>query len=343
MVKSAAVKKKTTVSKNELKYPITKKQYEELYRLLVTTRFHEDKLPILYRQGKIYGGVYRGTGHEAISVGTAYALGPQDIVAPIHRDVGAHITKGQEVRRIFANYMGKEAGPSRGRDGNIHHGNIDINIIGNISHLGSSIPVAVGAAIAKRMQGENVVSMSYIGDGGTSLGDFHEGMNFAAVQNVPYIMVVENNQYAYSTPNDLQFKCENLVDRAVGYGILGLTAFGPDIIDVYQKAKEAVEHARAGKGPVLLVCETMRFHGHSEHDNHAYVPQSLYDYWNQYDPVDVYRKYLKKHKILTTAQIAKIDEEIHQFIDDAADWADKQPVPDPAKLLDGVYCEEEAE
>lgn len=337
--KSVAKNKPAKGQIQKLKYHLKKKDYEALYRFIVTTRFYEDKLPILYRQGKLFGGVYRGSGNEAIAVGTAYALEPDDIIAPLHRDAGAHLVRGQTLRRMYCNYMGRACGPSRGRDGNVHHGDMSLNIIGMISHLGTSIPLAVGAALGKRMMGENVVAMTYIGDGGSSIGDFHEGLNFAAVHKAPFVLVIENNQYAYSTPNRLQFACENLSDRAVGYGIRGMKVFGNDVIQVYQAAREAVEWARSGKGPVLMECETMRMRGHSEHDPHEYVPAKMLEEWAKRDPVALYRKHLTSNGIFTAKQLAKIDEEVKAEVDDAADWAEQQPFPQPESVLDGVYCQ----
>jgi TPP-dependent pyruvate/acetoin dehydrogenase alpha subunit len=217
------------------------------------------------------------------------------------------------------------------------------NIVGMISHLGSNIPLAVGAALGKRMQGEDAVAMTYIGDGGSSIGDFHEGLNFAAVHKAPFVLVIENNQYAYSTPTKLQFKCENLSDRAVGYGIKGMKAFGADVVKVYQAAKEAVDHARSGRGPVLLELETMRFRGHSEHDNFEYVPRKLLKKWEPYDPVRLYRNYLLENNIFTKKKLDNIDDAVRQKVDEAAEWAYEQPFPEGESILEGLYRIEEVD
>jgi TPP-dependent pyruvate/acetoin dehydrogenase alpha subunit len=340
-----AVKRKSTTkaagNSPKLKYPLKKPDFERLYRFMVTTRFYEDKLPILYRQGKLFGGVYRGTGNEAVAVGSAYALEPQDIIAPLHRDAGAHIVRGQTLRRMYCNFMGRACGPTRGRDGNVHHGDMALNIIGMISHLGTSTPIAVGAAIGMRMQGKKIVTMTYIGDGGSSIGDIHEGLNFAAVRKVPFVLIIENNQFAYSTPNRLQFACENLADRAIGYGIRGMKIFGNDVIEVYQACKEAVEWARAGNGPVLIEAETMRMRGHSEHDAHEYVPREMLEKWVKKDPIQLYRKYLTKNAILNDRQVDRIDEEVRAEVDEAAEWAERQPFPEPESAEEGVYYEGE--
>ena len=333
--------KKTGGALPKLKHPLKKEDFGRLYRFMVMTRFYEDKLPILYRQGKLFGGVYRGTGNEAVAVGTAYALEPQDIIAPLHRDSGAHLVRGQSLKRMYCNFMGRACGPTRGRDGNVHHGDMAMNIIGMISHLGTSTPIAVGAAIGMRMQRKDVVSMTYIGDGGSSIGDFHEGLNFAAVHKVPFVLVIENNQFAYSTPNRLQFACESLVDRAKGYGMRGIKVFGNDVVEVYQAAREAVEHARSGKGPVLIEAETMRMRGHSEHDPHEYVPRELLDEWSKKDPIQLYRDYLIKKKVFTKKALDKVDEEVRAEVDEAAEWAEAQPFPEPEEAAEGVFFEGE--
>jgi TPP-dependent pyruvate/acetoin dehydrogenase alpha subunit len=333
--------KKTSASKDALKFPMGKKLLIELYRYVVQMRLYEDKLPLLYRQGKLFGGVYRAKGHESIAAGAALTLEPQDILAPTHRDAAMHMIRGQSMERMYCNYMGREFGPTRGRDGNVHHGEMDKNIIGMISHLGTNIPLAVGAALGKRMQGENAVALATIGDGGSSIGDFHEGLNFAAVQKAPLVLIIENNQYAYSTPNSMQYACEQLVDRAVGYGIKGMSGDGTNAVDVYQITKEAVEYARSGNGPVLIEFKTMRMSGHSEHDNYEYVPEALLEEWRQKDPVEITRNYMIKKKILTKSACEKIDAEVKVKVDEAAVWAYDQPFPQGESILDGVYHEGE--
>lgn len=324
---------------SRLKHKLSKEDFLTLFRFMVLTRLFEDKLPVLYRQGKLFGGVYRGTGNEAISVGSAYALDPQDIIAPLHRDAGAHLVRGQTVERMFCNFMGRGCGPTRGRDGNVHHGDMSRNIIGMISHLGTSIPVTVGAAIGKRMLGEPVVAMTYIGDGGSSIGDFHEGLNFASVRRAPFVLIIENNQFAYSTPNRLQFACENLCDRAVGYGIRGMKVFGNDVVEVYQACSEAVEWARAGNGPVLIEAETMRMRGHSEHDPHEYVPRELLEEWSRRDPIQLFRAYVLKYRIAAAKDLDKLTTEIRREVDKAADWAETQPFPEAESAAGDVYFE----
>src|SRR5918911_2628676 len=251
---------------------LTPAQMLELYRYLLLTRLVEDKLVNLYRQTKVVGGVFRSLGQEATAVGSCYALQPQDFIAPLIRDLGAVLVKGIRPRDIFAQYMAKAWGPSGGRDLNIHFGDMSKGFIGPISHLGDMIPVMTGIALAGHMQGKNLVAVAYIGDGGMSTGAFHEGLNFAAVQRLPVIIVAEYNHYAYSTPTRLQTAVENLADKAAGYGIPGHIVDGNDIVACYEVTREAVEFARGGGGAVLIEAKPYRRKGHAEHDDQRYVP-----------------------------------------------------------------------
>src|SRR5918992_4411007 len=221
-------------------------QFLEMYRHLLLTRLVEEKLVNLYRQTKVVGGVFRSLGQEATAVGTAYALRPQDFITPLIRDLGAVLVKGIRPREIFAQYMAKAWGPSEGRDLNIHFGDMGRGFIGPISHLGDMIPVMTGIALGARMQQKEIVAVAYIGDGGMSTGAFHEGLNFAAVQRLPLVIVAEHNHYAYSTPTKLQTAVENLADKAAGYGIPGHIVDGHDIVACYEVMKEAAEYARSG-------------------------------------------------------------------------------------------------
>jgi len=317
---------------------LEEKDYLNLYYYMRLTREFEMRVVKLYRQGKIVGGAYTGYGQEAISVGSAYALEDGDVLAPLHRDAGAHLVRGQSVRNMMCQYLGRRNGPTRGRDGNIHHGSLPLRIFAMISHLGAMIPVAAGAALAGLMTGQNLVAMTYIGDGGTSTGDFHEGLNFASVHKLPLIVIIENNQYAYSTPTCLQYACEDLVDRAPGYGIRGVKVDGNDVLEVYQASKEAVNRARSGKGPTLIEAKTLRIRGHSEHDDASYVPGELLELWKQRDPIDRFEKYLRRHRILTDQLKSEVEERILAEIEDAVEYAEKSPFPDGTEVLEGVYA-----
>jgi pyruvate dehydrogenase E1 component alpha subunit len=310
-----------------------------MYRTMRLTREFEMRVVRLYRQGKIVGGVYTGTGNEAVSVGSAWALGKDDILAPMHRDLGALFVRGEKARDMMCQYLGRRNSPTHGKDGNMHQGYIELNILGMISHLGALIPVAVGAALAGMIRGRRQVAMNYIGDGGSSLGDFHEGLNFAAVHKVPFVLIIENNQFAYSTPTRLQYACKDLVERAAGYGVHGDMVDGNDILAVYAVCKRAVERARDGGGPTLIEAKTMRMRGHSEHDDHFYVPKELLEEWRQRDPIERFEKYLKTHGLLPDSIRAEIEREVAGEIDEAVEFAEASPLPEGPEATEGVYAE----
>src|SRR6266699_4493740 len=251
---------------------LTKGQMLELYRYLRLTRLVEERIVNLYRQSKVVGGVYRSLGQEATAVGSAYALRPEDFITPIIRDLGAVFVKGIRPREIFAQYMAKAWGPSGGRDLNIHFGFIEKGFIGPISHLGDMIPVMTGIVLAARMQKKKIVALAYIGDGGMSTGAFYEGLNFAAVQRLPLIVIAEYNHYAYSTPTKLQTAVRDLAEKAASYGIPAHVVDGNDIIACYEVTKHAAEFSRRGGGAVLIKAKTYRRKGHAEHDDQRYVP-----------------------------------------------------------------------
>ncbi|MDQ3133220.1 MAG: thiamine pyrophosphate-dependent dehydrogenase E1 component subunit alpha, partial [Acidobacteriota bacterium] len=267
-------------------------QMLELYRYLKMTRMVEERLVNLSRQTKVVGGVFRSLGQEATAVGTCYALERQDFITPLIRDLGAVLVKGIRPREIFAQYMAKAWGPSEGRDLNIHFGDMEKGFIGPISHLGDMIPVMTGVALGARMQGKKIVCLAYIGDGGMSTGAFHEGLNFAAVQKLPVIVVAEHNWYAYSTPTRLQTAVENLADKAAGYGIPGHIVDGNDIIACYEVTKRAADYARNGGGAVLIEAKTYRRKGHAEHDDQRYLPEGELALWEKRDPVERYERHL---------------------------------------------------
>src|SRR5881394_3184683 len=281
-------------------------QLLELYRYLKLTRLAEERLVNLYRQTKVVGGVFRSLGQEATAVGSAYALQPQDFLTPIIRDLGAVFVKGIRPRDIFAQYMAKAWGPSGGRDLNIHFGDMAKGFIGPISHLGDMIPVMTGIALAGRMQQKDLVAVAYIGDGGMSTGAFHEGLNFAAVQRLPLIVIAEYNWYAYSTPTRLQTAVEHLADKAAGYGIPGHIVDGNDIIACYEVTKAAAEFARKGGGAVLIEAKTYRRKGHAEHDDQRYIAPEELEFWEKRDPVTRYERHLLAQGVATREQLDEI-------------------------------------
>src|ERR1041384_5892223 len=313
-------------------------QHLELYRYLKLTRLVEERLVNLHRQTKVVGGVFRSLGQEATAVGTAYALQPQDFITPLIRDLGAVLVKGIRPRDIFAQYMAKAWGPSGGRDLNIHFGDIEKGFIGPISHLGDMIPVMNGVLLASRMQKKSTVAIAYIGDGGMSTGAFHEGLNFAAVQKLPLIVVAEYNQYAYSTPTSLQTAVKDLAEKAAGYGIPGYIVDGNDVVACYEVTKHAAESARTGGGAVLIEAKTYRRKGHAEHDDQRYVPEGEVEWWEKHnDPIDRFERFLLDQKIATKEKLDEITAAVIRQIDEDTEWAESSPLPEAEGAAYGVF------
>ncbi len=313
-------------------------QLLELYRYLKLTRLVEERLVNLYRQTKVVGGVFRSLGQEATAVGSAYALGSRDFITPLIRDLGAVLVKGIRPRDIFAQYMAKAWGPSGGRDLNIHFGDIEKGFIGPISHLGDMIPVMTGILLAARMQKKPIVAIAYIGDGGMSTGAFHEGLNFAAVQRLPLLIVAEYNYYAYSTPTSLQTAVRDLAEKASGYGIPGHIVDGNDVVACYEVTKRAAEYSRRGGGAVLIEAKTYRRKGHAEHDDQRYVPPGEIEWWERNnDPVDRYERYLGLTGVANKGKLEEITADVSREIDEDVAWAESSPMPDPEQAAYGVF------
>jgi pyruvate dehydrogenase E1 component alpha subunit len=305
---------------------------------MLITRGVEERGHILYRQGKIPGSFYTGRGNEAASVGVATAMGSDDVGTPLHRDMGVHIVRGVEPWRIFANYMGRQDGPAKGRDGNVHMADERLGLIAMVSHLPAMLPVAVGCALAFRIREERRVAVTWYGEGASARGDTHEGMNFAGVRQLPVVFVCDNNQWAYSTPTHLEYAVEHLADRAVAYGFEGVVVDGTDVLAVYREAKRAVEKARDGGGPTLIECLTLRMEGHAVHDDAFYVPKELFERWAEQDPLERYRTWLRGHAELSEDEEDEIRVSVKKLLNDALERAEASPPPDPATLLDGVYA-----
>lgn len=298
-----------------------------------------DELTVrLKRQAKLTGGVFTSLGQEATAVGTAFALEEQDFIAPLIRDIGACFVKGILPRTILAQYLGKANAPSRAADVQFHFADLEKGFVGPISHLGDMIPVMTGVLLAARMKKESRVAAAYIGEGASSTGAFHEGVNFAAVQKLPLITIIENNGYAYSTPTRNQCAAANFVDKAVGYGILGLQVDGNDIVDCYETMKRAVEHARTGGGAVLIEALTYRRKGHAEHDNQSYVPAGEIDFWAQNnDPVNRFEKFLTDEKIASNRELKSVAAEIEKYLQAELEVADAAPNPAPESAAYDVF------
>jgi TPP-dependent pyruvate/acetoin dehydrogenase alpha subunit len=305
---------------------------------MVLMREIEDRIERkLYRQGKILGGVYVGRGQEAIPVGTALLAEPQDILFPSHRDMAVMLIRGLTPRQIFAQYMGRVDGPTRGRDGNMHMGDLGLGLVSIISALAATVPVAAGAALAMRYKGIDGVAFCYFGDGATSRGDWHEGVNFAAVQKLPVLFVCNNNQYAYSTPISAQMACLHVADKGPAYGIPAEIVDGNDVFAVYEATRRGLAHIKAGRGPYLIECKTFRMTGHSAHDGAHYVPQALFDEWARQDPILRLENRMLERGWATREDLDARRAAILREIDEAVEWAETRPYPDPATLLDGVY------
>jgi TPP-dependent pyruvate/acetoin dehydrogenase alpha subunit len=310
-----------------------------MYRHMILMREFEDLIIHLYQQGKMIGGAYSGRGNEATAVGSAFALRANDAVFPMHRDLGAHFVKGQSVRAMMLTYLGRASGLTRGRDGTGHYTDTRLGIYGNISHLGAMIPVACGVALASNIRKENNVVMTYIGDGGASVGEVHEGLMMASVMHLPLILIIENNKYAYSTPVGKQVRAGKLSDRAVGYGIPGVTIDGTDILEVYRVCRQAAERARNGQGPTLIESVTMRMAGHAAHDNAWYVPKEMLERWKKKDPVEIFEKVLMKKGLLTPASRVHVIEETRSLVEAEAAYALDQPYPSGDEVEIGVTAE----
>jgi pyruvate dehydrogenase E1 component alpha subunit/2-oxoisovalerate dehydrogenase E1 component alpha subunit len=309
-----------------------------LYRFLKLTRLVEERLVNLYRQTKVVGGVFRSLGQEATAVGSAYALEPHDFVTPLIRDLGAVLVKGIRPREIFAQYMAKAWGPSGGRDLNVHFGDMDKGFIGPISHLGDMIPVMTGILLGARMQQKRIVGVAYIGDGGMSTGAFHEGLNFAAVQRLPLIVIAEYNHYAYSTPTKLQTAVRDLAEKAASYGIPAHVVDGNDIIACYEVTKHAAEFSRRGGGAVLIEAKTYRRKGHAEHDDQRYVPEGEIEWWEKHnDPVDRYERCLLERGVATREKLEEITANVLREIEADSSWAESSPMPDPETAAYRVF------
>jgi pyruvate dehydrogenase E1 component alpha subunit len=308
-----------------------------MYYYLRLTRALEERIGILYRQGKILGGVYLSTGQEAVSVGAACTLGPGDVIVPSHRDMGAHLVRGIEPKEVFAQYLGRVGGLSRGRDGNVHFGDVQRGDIAFLSPMADGIPVAAGAALALKREAKGRVVLTWFGEGAASRGDFHEGVNLASVLRVPVVFICNNNQFAYSTPLERQTLVPDIAIRATSYGIPGVTVDGNDVVAVYAAAQEAVTRARKGEGPSLIECKTMRIRGHSEHDDASYVPKEMIEAWRAKDPIRRHEARLRELGILDDIAEADMTRRIASELEAAVAWAEANPLPDPEDVEQGVY------
>ncbi len=321
---------------------LSREQLLEIYRYLRLTRTLEERLTALYRQSKVIGGLFRSLGQEGESVASAYALerGPnRDVLSPLIRNLGSMLVMGAAPVEILRQYMAKAGGPTHGREMNVHFNDLERGYLGQISHLGDMIPVMAGITLTFKLRGEPRVGLVYIGDGATSTGTFHEGLNFAAVLNVPLVVIGEYNHWAYSTPPEKQFAVKDLVERAKGYGIPAVAVDGNDVLAVYEATRLAVERARRGKGVHFIEVKTYRRKGHAEHDDQHYVPKGELESWaRENDPVDRYVKQLLHHGWAEEQDLKDIDERVRGEIDEAIDACVEEPLPPSDSALGGVYA-----
>lgn len=317
---------------------LTREDRAALLRFMTMMRLAEERGLTLYRQGKVPGSFYDGCGQEAIPVGSAFALAPQDRMCILHRDLGAHFVRGVTPDRYLANYMGRAGGVTGGKDGNMHFGDPRLGCVGMVSMLPDMALVATGMALAFKIRGERRVAMTYFGEGSTANGQWHEAMNLAGVQRLPVVFILENNQFAYSTPNELEFAVDP-VERAHTYGFPGVTVDGNDVEAVFEAAHEAVERARSGEGPSLIEARTMRMHGHGAHDDMSYVPPEMFEEWSQRDPIDLYAKRLVAEHGFSPDEVDAIRDEVRAHVAECAEKALASPMPDPRIATAGVFAE----
>jgi len=319
---------------------LSKEQLLEMYTLLFKCRAVDERGRLLFRQGKFKGNFYSGVGQEATHVGTLYGCRPSDWVGPSHRDMVAAVVKGAPVRDIIAQLYACQASPDRGKSTPAHFGHKDYNIITPSSTIAAQWQLVTGVAFGLKMQGKDDICFAYCGDGATSTGAWHEAINFAAVHKLGILYVVQNNLWAESVPLRLQSVAKNLADKAVGYGMPGVVVDGNDLLAVYRVTQEAIRRARAGDGPTLIECKTYRWYGHSEIDPAKYRAKEEVEEWKKRDPLARMEKYLRDEKILTDEKKSKIEAAVKKEIDEAVEFVEKSPYPDPREAFEHVYGEE---
>lgn len=305
---------------------------------MLLTRLLEERLSSLYRQGKIVGGLYRSMGQEATAVGTASALEEGDLLSPLIRNLGSVLARGATPRHVFAQYLGRADSPTGGKEAHLNFCLPERGIYAGTAMLSTMVPVMAGMLLADRILGRPTVGMTYVGDGATSVGAFHEGLNFAAVQKLPLVVVVEQNRWAYSTPTERQCLARTLADKAPGYGMAGETVDGNDVEAVYAVARRAVERARSGEGPTLLECRTYRIKGHAEHDAQSYVAKEDLAEWRERDPIARFERALEERGLLGGDGRSRIGGDVLRLLDEALSSAEAAPLPVPEEAFRGVWA-----
>jgi len=320
------------------KFKLSPEELLEMLYWLKLIRAFDERLSILVRQGKIRSGVYSGIGQEAIVVGTCFSLRKEDYICPLHRDLGTFLMKGVDPGVMMAQMFARTNGLSKGRDSALHSGVPELGIFGNTSMLGSNLPVAAGLALTFKMEKRDDVVLAYFGEGASNTGDFHEGLNFAGVQQLPVVFICENNFYAYSVPFERAMAIEDVADRAESYGFEGVAVNGNDVLAVYQATQGAIQRARAGAGPTLIECKTYRWHGHSEHDKPSYRTEEELAMWRSRDPLPIFTTFLEDRSVLTPEKLQDVESRVKQAIDAAVAFAEAGAEPDPADAVTDLYA-----
>src|SRR5499425_3365363 len=318
------------------KFKLTPDQLLDMFYWLKLIRAFDERLSTLVKQGRVRSGVYTGIGQEAIIVGTCYALRKEDFICPLHRDLGSFLMKGVEPRVMMAQMFARETGLSKGRDSALHSGVNELGIFGNTSMLGANLPVAAGLALTYKMERTDNVVVAYFGEGASNVGDFHEALNFAGVQQLPIVFVCENNQYAYSVPIERSMAIDDVADRAHSYGFDGVAINGNDVLAVYQSTQGAL--ARSGEGPTLIECKTYRWHGHSEHDKAFYRSDEELAMWKSCDPIPTFTTYLRARHVLDDQKLKEIEDQVTATIDDAVEFASNASDPAPEDAVIDLYA-----
>jgi acetoin:2,6-dichlorophenolindophenol oxidoreductase subunit alpha len=320
------------------KFKLTSEQLLEMFYWLKLIRAFDLRLSTLVKQGKVRSGVYTGIGQEAIIVGTCFGLRREDFICPLHRDLGALLMKGVDARTMMSQMFAKTTGLSKGRDSALHSGVTELGIFGNTSMLGANLPVAAGIGYTFKMEKSDNVVIAYFGEGASNVGDFHEALNFAGVQQLPIVFICENNQYAYSVPLEKTMAIEDVAIRAEGYGFEGVAINGNDVLAVYQSMQGALARARGGDGPTLIECKTYRWHGHSEHDKAFYRTDEELAMWKSRDPIPTFTTYLRARHVLDDQKLKEVEETITKTIDDAVEFASNAPDPVPEDAVTDLYA-----
>jgi acetoin:2,6-dichlorophenolindophenol oxidoreductase subunit alpha len=322
--------------------PLPDDRLKEVLYLLKLARYFDERMEALYRQGRLPGAIYSGRGQEGTHVGVAYALEEGDSLFPTHRDLTAQLTKGLDLKRVMAQYWGRIDGYTRGRDGNSHIGDWQGNKTFTVmSHLPIAYPVAIGAAWAYQRRGDRNVAMAICGDGATSNGRWHEALNWSAIFRLPTVWVVNNNGFAYSTPNEREFAVPTIAERAAAYGMPGVRVDGASVLDVYEAAHEAVERARDGGGPTLIESVSLRWRGHAGHDPAKYVPKEMLDtYVADKDPVKNFEQLLLGWGVVDEGDVDELHKRIEQEFDEGYEFALASPFPEPEDAFKGNWTDD---